>query len=151
MSLRHIAPLDVSAGSTALPFTLRKLDFDNGTEFLNAHFVSRFKAHEPRVELSLWNVSTRPVHDAGVFLQSTLLFVRQAHAVHVFKRSTQGVEQHAVRLHHLPHHQFPVGGGCADAPQIILIMDADLRQPRCAAWPCSTSCSTSSWTSWNTR
>lgn len=36
----------------ALPFTLRKLDFDNGLEFLNGHFVSHFKAREPKVELS---------------------------------------------------------------------------------------------------
>ena len=36
----------------ALPFVLRKLDFDNGTEFLNAHFITHFKAHEPQVELS---------------------------------------------------------------------------------------------------
>lgn len=36
----------------ALPFALRKLDFDNGTEFLNAHFISHFKAHEPKIELS---------------------------------------------------------------------------------------------------
>jgi len=36
----------------ALPFALRKLDFDNGTEFLNAHFIGHFKAHEPKVELS---------------------------------------------------------------------------------------------------
>jgi hypothetical protein len=36
----------------ALPFTLRRLDFDNGTEFLNAHFISHFKAREPKVELS---------------------------------------------------------------------------------------------------
>jgi hypothetical protein len=36
----------------ALPFRLTKLDFDNGTEFLNAHFISHFKAHEPQIELS---------------------------------------------------------------------------------------------------
>lgn len=36
----------------ALPFALKKLDFDNGTEFLNAHFISHFKAHEPKIELS---------------------------------------------------------------------------------------------------
>ena len=36
----------------SLPFPLRKLDFDNGSEFLNAHFVSHFKAREPQVELS---------------------------------------------------------------------------------------------------
>lgn len=36
----------------ALPFALRKLDFDNGTEFLNAHFISHFKAREPKVALS---------------------------------------------------------------------------------------------------
>jgi hypothetical protein len=36
----------------ALPFALRKLDFDNGTEFLNAHFINHFKAHDPKVELS---------------------------------------------------------------------------------------------------
>ena len=31
---------------------MKKLDFDNGTEFLNAHFISHFKAHEPKIELS---------------------------------------------------------------------------------------------------
>jgi hypothetical protein len=36
----------------ALPFALKKLDFDNGSEFLNAHFISHFKAHEPKIELS---------------------------------------------------------------------------------------------------
>lgn len=36
----------------SLPFTLRKLDFDNGTEFLNAHFLTYFKGREPRIELS---------------------------------------------------------------------------------------------------
>lgn len=36
----------------ALPFGLRKLDFDNGLEFLNAHFVGHFRAHEPKVEMS---------------------------------------------------------------------------------------------------
>ncbi len=30
----------------ALPFAITKLDFDNGTEFLNAHFISHFKAQE---------------------------------------------------------------------------------------------------------
>ena len=36
----------------ALPFRVRKLDFDNGTEFLNGHFISYFKGREPRIELS---------------------------------------------------------------------------------------------------
>ena len=36
----------------ALPFSIRKLDFDNGTEFLNAHFINYFKGREPQVELS---------------------------------------------------------------------------------------------------
>lgn len=36
----------------ALPFALRKLDFDNGTEFLNAHFIAHFREREPQVELS---------------------------------------------------------------------------------------------------
>ena len=42
----------------ALPFALRKLDFDNGSEFLNAHFISHFKSHDPAVELS----RSRPYH-----------------------------------------------------------------------------------------
>jgi hypothetical protein len=37
---------------SALPFALKKLDFDNGSEFLNAHFISHFKARQPKVELS---------------------------------------------------------------------------------------------------
>ena len=36
----------------ALPFAITKLDFDNGTEFLNAHFISHFKAQQPKIELS---------------------------------------------------------------------------------------------------
>ncbi len=36
----------------ALPFAITKLDFDNGTEFLNAHFITHFKAQEPKIELS---------------------------------------------------------------------------------------------------
>lgn len=36
----------------ALPFAIRKLDFDNGTEFLNAHLVGHFRGREPKVELS---------------------------------------------------------------------------------------------------
>jgi len=36
----------------ALPFAIRKLDFDNGSEFLNAHFIRHFKEHEPKIELS---------------------------------------------------------------------------------------------------
>lgn len=42
----------------ALPFALRMLDFDNGSEFLNAHFISHFKSHDPAVELS----RSRPYH-----------------------------------------------------------------------------------------
>jgi hypothetical protein len=48
----HATRERVSEIEKALPFVLRKLDFDNGTEFLNAHFVSHFKVHEPKVELS---------------------------------------------------------------------------------------------------
>lgn len=36
----------------ALPFPITKLDFDNGTEFLNAHFVTHFKGRDPKVLLS---------------------------------------------------------------------------------------------------
>ena len=36
----------------ALPFPITKLDFDNGTEFLNAHFVTHFKGRNPKVLLS---------------------------------------------------------------------------------------------------
>lgn len=42
----------------ALPFAITKLDFDNGTEFLNAHFIKHFRDHEPRIELS----RSRPYH-----------------------------------------------------------------------------------------
>jgi hypothetical protein len=35
-----------------LPFAIRKLDFDNGTEFLNGHFITHFRAQEPKIELS---------------------------------------------------------------------------------------------------
>lgn len=42
----------------ALPFALRMLDFDNGSEFLNAHFISHFKSRDPAVELS----RSRPYH-----------------------------------------------------------------------------------------
>jgi len=42
----------------ALPFDIRSVDFDNGTEFLNAHFVSYFRDREPTVELT----RSRPYH-----------------------------------------------------------------------------------------
>jgi hypothetical protein len=48
----HATRERLSEIQAALPFTLRKLDFDNGTEFLNAHFITHFKAHEPKIELS---------------------------------------------------------------------------------------------------
>ena len=48
----HATRERLSEIESALPFELKKLDFDNGTEFLNAHFISHFKAHEPKVELS---------------------------------------------------------------------------------------------------
>ena len=48
----HATRERLSEVEEALPFALRKLDFDNGTEFLNAHFISHFRAHEPKVELS---------------------------------------------------------------------------------------------------
>ena len=48
----HATRERLSEVEEALPFALRKLDFDNGTEFLNAHFISHFKVHEPEVELS---------------------------------------------------------------------------------------------------
>jgi len=34
------------------PFVLKKLDVDNGSEFLNTHFISHFKARQRKVELS---------------------------------------------------------------------------------------------------
>ncbi len=42
----------------AMPFEIRKLDFDNGTEFLNAHFVKYFRERKRKVELS----RSRPYH-----------------------------------------------------------------------------------------
>jgi len=36
----------------ALPFGLRALDFDNGTEFLNAHFIGHFGGRESEVKLT---------------------------------------------------------------------------------------------------
>jgi hypothetical protein len=48
----HATREGLSEIESALPFVLKKLDFDNGSEFLNAHFISHFKAHEPKVELS---------------------------------------------------------------------------------------------------
>lgn len=48
----HATRERLSEIQAALPFPLRKLDFDNGTEFLNAHFITHFKAHEPKIELS---------------------------------------------------------------------------------------------------
>jgi len=48
----HATRERLSEIESGLPFVLKKLDFDNGSEFLNAHFISHFKAHEPRVELS---------------------------------------------------------------------------------------------------
>lgn len=48
----HATRERLSEIQNALPFAITKLDFDNGTEFLNAHFISHFKAHEPKIELS---------------------------------------------------------------------------------------------------
>ena len=48
----HATRERISEIQAALPFPLFKLDFDNGTEFLNAHFINHFKAHDPKIELS---------------------------------------------------------------------------------------------------
>lgn len=48
----HATRQRLSEIQAALPFAITKLDFDNGTEFLNAHFISHFKAQEPKIELS---------------------------------------------------------------------------------------------------
>jgi hypothetical protein len=48
----HATRERLSEIQAALPFAIAKLDFDNGTEFLNAHFISHFKAQEPKIELS---------------------------------------------------------------------------------------------------
>jgi hypothetical protein len=48
----HATRERLSEIQAALPFTITKLDFDNGTEFLNAHFITHFKAQEPKIELS---------------------------------------------------------------------------------------------------
>lgn len=48
----HATCQRMSEIESALPFAMRKLDFDNGTEFLNAHFIGHFKAREPKIELS---------------------------------------------------------------------------------------------------
>jgi hypothetical protein len=48
----HATRERLSEIQAALPFAITKLDFDNGTEFLNAHFITHFKAQEPKIELS---------------------------------------------------------------------------------------------------
>ena len=48
----HATRERLSEIQAALPFAIAKLDFDNGTEFLNAHFITHFKAQEPKIELS---------------------------------------------------------------------------------------------------
>jgi hypothetical protein len=48
----HATRERLSEIQNALPFAITKLDFDNGSEFLNAHFISHFKAQEPKIELS---------------------------------------------------------------------------------------------------
>jgi hypothetical protein len=48
----HATRERLSEIQAALPFSITKLDFDNGTEFLNAHFITHFKAQEPKIELS---------------------------------------------------------------------------------------------------
>ena len=48
----HATRERLSEIEASLPFNITKLDFDNGTEFLNAHFINHFKAHEPKIELS---------------------------------------------------------------------------------------------------
>jgi len=42
----------------SIPFPLRCVDFDNGTKFLNAHFIAYFRQHNPEVTLS----RSRPYH-----------------------------------------------------------------------------------------
>ena len=58
-----------------IPFPLRCLDFDNGTEFLNAHFVTYFRQHQPEVTLS----RSRPYHknDNAHVEQKNYTHVRQ--------------------------------------------------------------------------
>ena len=58
-----------------IPFPIRCLDFDNGTEFLNAHFVTYFRQHDPEVTLS----RSRPYHknDNAHIEQKNYTHVRQ--------------------------------------------------------------------------
>jgi hypothetical protein len=59
----------------ALPFELRSVDFDNGTEFLNAHFITYFRNREPPVTLT----RSRPYHknDNAHIEQKNYTHVRQ--------------------------------------------------------------------------
>lgn len=58
-----------------LPFPLRSVDFDNGTEFLNAHFITYFRERTPEVTLS----RSRPYHknDNAHIEQKNYTHVRQ--------------------------------------------------------------------------
>ena len=58
-----------------IPFPLRCVDFDNGTEFLNAHFIAYFRQHNPEVPLS----RSRPYHknDNAHIEQKNYTHVRQ--------------------------------------------------------------------------
>ena len=59
----------------ALPFALRSVDFDNGTEFLNAHFMTYFRDRDPAVRLT----RSRPYHknDNAHIEQKNYTHVRQ--------------------------------------------------------------------------
>ena len=59
----------------ALPFDLRAVDFDNGLEFLNAHFIGYFRGREPKIELT----RSRPYHknDNAHIEQKNYTHVRQ--------------------------------------------------------------------------
>jgi hypothetical protein len=58
-----------------VPFPIRSVDFDNGTEFLNAHFISYFRQRAPEVTLS----RSRPYHknDNAHIEQKNYTHVRQ--------------------------------------------------------------------------
>lgn len=59
----------------ALPCEIRAVDFDNGTEFLNAHFMAYFRDHQSAISLS----RSRPYHknDNAHIEQKNYTHVRQ--------------------------------------------------------------------------
>ena len=71
--------------------------------------------------------------DTGLVFQFAFAIPGQTQAVGVVDRSSEGTEQHAMRLHDSACNQFAVGGGRSDSAEIVCRVDTDGGQPLGAA------------------